>query len=79
MQQDPVQILQKQHDPLAQEHYHLHFGTQFHPEKLHIDVGEDQLKEEIKLTETQATNNLVNMEILQTLINQGRHRYYYLE
>jgi len=33
MQQDPMQILQKQHDPLAQEHYHPRYGAQFHPRK----------------------------------------------
>jgi len=48
VQQDPVQILQKQHGPLALEHYHLHFGAQFLPEKLQTDVGEDQSKEENK-------------------------------
>lgn len=35
-QQDQVQILLKQHDPLAQEHYHLHFYDQFHPKKYNM-------------------------------------------
>lgn len=38
-----MQILQKQHGPLAQEHYHLRFGAQFHPRKVtySINVAKD--------------------------------------
>lgn len=45
MQRDPAQILQKQHAPLAREHYHLRFGAQFHPKKIHIEVAEVQQKQ----------------------------------
>ena len=34
MQQDPMKILQKQHNPPSQVHYHLHFYVLSHPVKL---------------------------------------------
>jgi hypothetical protein len=47
IKQDPVKILQKQHNPPFQEHYHLHFYDQFHPVKRNHIQG--QLEYLIKL------------------------------